>query len=70
MIVSLRGHGRNSRAIRKGMKRLITARLKGRYVVIQSDNRRVPIEWSSRSGMDKRFITLPLPEMETSWAVR
>ncbi len=42
-------------------------RLKGKYVIIMPDNRRVPIQWaSSVSGMDARFITLPLAEMESS----
>lgn len=40
--------------------------LKGHYVAITADGRRLPIHWqSSTSGMNVRFITLPLPELES-----
>ena len=40
--------------------------LKGSYVVITVDGRRLPIQRpNSTSGMNVRFITLPLPELES-----
>ena len=40
--------------------------LKGQYVVLMPDNRKLPIQWtSSVSGMNTRFITTPLAEMES-----
>jgi hypothetical protein len=40
--------------------------LKGRYVVLTTDGRTVPIRWARSSpDMNTRFITGPLPEVES-----
>ena len=67
----LNGYGREDEEIKYRF-------LKGEYVVCASDGRSSPIDWGTRpSPGSRRFITLPLPELESlnapgadSYAVR
>ena len=49
----------------KGDQELEYRCLKGEYVVLTAEGRRLPIHWTSASDMNRRFITLPLPEVES-----